>query len=316
MFWSVAGILISLALLYAGAEGLVRGSASVALRLGLTPLMIGLTIVAYGTSMPELIVSTRAALDAQGGIAVGNVVGSNIFNICIILGLSVLVCPMNVKAQLVRIDTPLCIAASIMGWVVLRDGHLSRVEGAGFLLLIAAYTVGNVVLAKREPAMEVVEEFREGLPAPSRSVGFDILFIVAGLAVLFLGSRLLVENAIHIARSAGVSDAIIGLTIVAAGTSMPELATSIVAALRKEPDIAIGNVVGSNIYNIWAILGCSAVVAPMDAEGISSVDGGLMIASAMLLQLMLVTHRRLVRIEGAILLLIYVGYLAWLWPKT
>lgn len=316
MFWSVAGILISLALLYAGAEGLVRGSASVALRLGLTPLMIGLTIVAYGTSMPELIVSTRAALDAQGGIAVGNVVGSNIFNICIILGLSVLVCPMNVKAQLVRIDTPLCIAASIMGWVVLRDGHLSRVEGAGFLLLIAAYTVGNVVLAKREPAMEVVEEFREGLPAPSRSVGFDILFIVAGLAVLFLGSRLLVENAIHIARSAGVSDAIIGLTIVAAGTSMPELATSIVAALRKEPDIAIGNVVGSNIYNIWAILGCSAVVAPMDAEGISSVDAGLMIASAMLLQLMLVTHRRLVRIEGAILLLIYVGYLAWLWPKT
>lgn len=308
-------IVLALGLLFAGAEGLVRGSASLALRLGLTPLVIGLTVVAYGTSTPELIVSTKAAMSGQGDIAIGNVVGSNIFNIGIILGLAALLCPIAVKFQLIKIDAPIMIAACLLLVAVVWDGEVSRLE-AGFLFLgILLYTVGNIWMARRETTKAVDAEYEEGVPAKSGNLWVDLGFIAGGLLVLVLGSRLLVENSIDLARIWGVSEAVIGLTIVAAGTSMPELATSILAAFRKQPDIAIGNVIGSNIYNVLAIVGVSGLLAPMQAPGISHFDLWVMVAFALGLFPLLYTGLKVRRLEGALLLAGYVAYVSVLWPK-
>jgi cation:H+ antiporter len=309
-------IALSLVLLFIGAEGLVRGSASLALRLGLTPLVIGLTVVAYGTSTPEMIVSTQAALTGQGDIALGNVIGSNIFNIGIILGLAAVVCPINVQFQLIKLDAPIMIGVSLLLVAVIGDGALSRAESAGLLAGVILYTIGNLWLARREANKVVEKEYDDSMPVRSRNVFIDIGFILGGLGILILGSRLLVDNSISLARDLGVSEAVIGLTIVAAGTSMPELATSVLAALRKQPDIAIGNVIGSNIFNILAILGVSGLVAPLQAPGISHLDLGVMVAFAIGLFPLLYTGLKVRRIEGVLLLAGYVAYLAVLWPKS
>lgn len=306
---------VALVLLFFGAEWLVRGSASLALRLGLTPLVIGLTVVAYGTSMPELVVSTKAALQGQGDIAAGNVVGSNIFNICIILGLSALVYPLRVKMQLIRLDTPIMIAVSVLLLALLADSRLGRFEAALFLLGIVAYTAFNLRLARKEVNAEVKAEFAESVPPRHGKLWLDLLLIVGGLAVLVLGSRVLVSNSIGLAQLLGVSEAVIGLTIVAAGTSMPELATSIIAAWRKQPDIAIGNVVGSNIYNILAILGVSGLLSPLHAPGIRMFDLYVMLGTAIVLLPLMWSRFVVTRGEGALLVAAYCGYVFVLWPK-
>jgi cation:H+ antiporter len=308
-------IIASLVLLYFGAEGLVRGSASLALRFGLTPLVVGLTVVAMGTSMPEVMVSVKATLAGRGDLAVGNVVGSNLFNIGVILGLTALLSPMKVQFQLIKIDLPIMVAVSLGLVAILWDGSVGRVEGAALFGGLIIYIVGNIWLARRTATKEVENEFAEGVPARSGSLLLDGLFILGGLGILVIGARLLTDNSVALARSFGVTEAVIGLTIVAAGTSVPELAASIVAAMKKEPDIALGNVIGSNIFNILGILGIASMVAPLTAPDISRFDLWAMVAIAAALIPILWTGLRVTRTEGAMLFAAYCGYVYFLWPK-
>ena len=310
-------LLAGLVALYFGAEWLVRGGASLAVRLGVTPLLVGLTVVAYGTSTPELIVSSMAAANGQGAIAIGNVVGSNIFNIGVILGLTALICPLRVQLQLLKFDTPVMVGVALLFLLFFLDGQIQLWESLVFLVLIVGYTILNIRLARRQASAEVQQEFGEGVPPPTGSAWKDAGFIVAGLAVLVLGSRLFVTGAVDLARLLKLSEAFIGLTIVAAGTSLPELASSLMAAARKQPDIAIGNVVGSNIYNILAILGVSGVLAPpINGQGVSLTDTLVMIGISLVLLVIAWTGFKLRRWEGALLLALYGGYLWHLWPKT
>jgi cation:H+ antiporter len=309
-----AFIAFALALLFIGAEGLVRGSSSLALRAGLSRLMVGLTIVAFGTSSPELVVSVKATLSQQGDIAVGNVVGSNIFNIAVILGITALLCPIPVHRQIIRIDAPIALALTGLLIVLLLNDSLGRLEGLLLFTGIVAYTVMNVLVARRE-AGAGGNGNDTSAPDVSRHWSIDTLFILGGLGILILGSRLLVDHSVLLARGFGISEAVIGLTIVAAGTSMPELATSVVAAARKQPDIAIGNVVGSNVFNILGILGVASIVSPLHAPGISWMDYAVMMTFTILLLPLLYTGRILHRLEGLALLALYGGYLFILWPK-
>jgi cation:H+ antiporter len=307
-------IVASLVMLYFGAEWLVKGSSSFALRVGMSPLLIGLTIVAFGTSTPELLVSISASLAGNSGIALGNVVGSNVFNICVILGVSALVYPLTVRSQIIKIDSPVMIGTSLLCWGFFTDGELARWEGLLLLFIAITYTVINIRLSKVEKP-EVKEEYAEEIPGMLKNGFYDAGFMILGLAVLMAGSKLLVMGAVHMATEFGVSQEVIGLTIVAAGTSMPELATSVIATMKKESDIAIGNVVGSNIYNILLILGTAGGIAPLQAGTIGTIDMAVMCGTAALLVLLMRTGFSLKRWEGAVLLAIYGGYLWYLWPK-
>ena len=315
MLTIVGLILVGLLLLCLGAEGLVRGSASLALRAGISPLVVGLTVVAFGTSSPELVVSTKAAFLGQGSIALGNVVGSNIFNVAVILGLSALVRPMKVNVQLIRFDMPFMIAVSLLAFWMFRDGALSRGESAVLFAGVVIYTTVAILMARRETSRAVEQEFSEGTPHASRSAWLDALFVLGGLALLVVGARFFVKGAVDLARVWGVSEAVIGLTIVAAGTSMPELATSMVAAFRKQEDIAIGNIVGSNIFNVLAILGITGLIHPFAAEGIKPMDFYFMLGTSILLLPLMRWGMRLNRYEGLLFLALYVAYLAVLWPN-
>lgn len=303
---------LGLALLYFGAEGLVRGSSSLALRLGVGPLLVGLTVVAFGTSTPELVVSLKAAYLGQGDISVGNVVGSNICNIGLILGFSALIVPIKVASQIVRVDTPIMIAASALAALLLYDGVLSRIEGIVFVLLLVAYVLFSIRLAKRQAADPLAGEFTGEIKLSKRGAWEDVAFIVGGLVMLVFGARFLVDAAIDIAKAFGLSEAVIGLTIVAVGTSLPEFATSLVAALKKEADIAVGNVVGSNIFNILGILGASATFTPLTSAGITGTDLGVMMFFALVLWMFSRTGFLLTRFEGAVMLAAYAGYVVWL----
>jgi cation:H+ antiporter len=310
-------LITGLVALYFGAEWLVRGGAALAVRLGVTPLLVGLTVVAYGTSTPELIVSTMAATKGQGAIAIGNVVGSNIFNTGVILGLTALVCPLRVQFQIFKFDMPVMVAVAVLFQVFFLDGKIQMWESLLFLAIIAVYTVLNIRIARRQASREVQAEFNDGVPTPSGPPWKDPLLIAAGLGMLVLGSRLFVTGAVDLARLLKVSEAVIGLTIVAAGTSLPELASSLMAAWRKQPDIAIGNVVGSNIYNILAILGVSGLLAsPIEGPGVKTADVLVMIGLSALLMAVPWTGFKLRRWEGAVLLALYGGYLCYLWPKS
>ncbi|GAB4176429.1 MAG: calcium/sodium antiporter [Terrimicrobiaceae bacterium] len=272
-------------------------------------------MVSFGTSSPELFVSLKAALAGQGDLAIGNVIGSNSFNIGVILGLTALICPVTVKLQILRIDAPVMISAVVLISWLISTGSVGRMAGGVLLAMLAAYTVLNVMLAKKERSAEIGKEYEEGVPHRSPNPLVDVVFILGGLALLVIGSRLLVDNCVIVARAWGISEAVIGLTILAAGTSMPELATSVIAALRKEPDIAIGNAVGSNTFNCLGILGATAVLQPLTVSGIRPLDLGVMIGLSVLLVPLLWSGLKLLRFEGAILLLCYAGYLAMLWPK-
>jgi len=306
-------ILAGIVLLYLGAEGLVRGSASLAIRAGVHPLVVGLTVVAFGTSAPELTVSVSAAMKNLGEVAVGNVVGSNIFNIAIILGISSLLRPPTIHLNLLRRDIPIMMGVSLLGFALIAFGSVGRIAGLALLALLAAYLVLTVRLARREKAIPAGE-----FPppdAPSRTpLWLDLLLVAAGLSLLVWGANLFVAGAIDLARTLGVSEAVIALTIVAGGTSLPELATSIVAAVKKQPDIAVGNVVGSNIFNILCILGATAAVRPIDVGGIGLGDAAVMLGLSVVLLPLAVTQRRISRPEGLGLLLAYAAYLAWRWP--
>ncbi len=303
-------LLLGLVLLFIGGEGLVRGSAALALRLGLTPLVVGLTVVAFGTSAPELVVSGKAAFDGLGAIAIGNVVGSNSLNIGLILGLTALIYPLKVQLQILRLDLPILVGVSLLGVGLLTDLRVGWIEGVVLVVGLIVYTVFTVVSARREkPSEAVAAEFVESLPAPGGSIGRDLLFIVGGLALLIAGSRFLVDGAVILARGFGISEAVIGLTIVAVGTSMPELVSCIVAAVKKEPDIALGNIIGSNLFNLLGILGTAALIKPLDGAGIQMVDLYVMLAFAVVLLPILRTGRKMERWEGALLVAGYIAYL-------
>jgi len=309
-------LLVSLVILTFGANYLVKGSSNLALRCGLTPLAVGLTVVAFGTSSPELIVSLKAALAKQGDIAVGNVVGSNIFNIAFILGLTALICPMKVENQIIKVDLPIMIGVGLFGAYFLMDGQLTRLEGIIFFLSIIGYTIFTYFLARKTHNAALDKDYAGSMPKDLGKLWSNVLMIIGGLALLVLGGKILVENAVALARILGMSEALIGLTIVAAGTSMPELATSIVAAFKKEPEIAIGNIVGSNIFNILLILGLSATVQPMSFPGIQTSDLVVMLIFSLVLLPLMATNFQLKRWEGAALFLGYGIYLYSVWPQA
>ncbi len=302
-------LLGGLTLLLAGAEALVRGGAAFARRLGVGPLLVGLTIVAFGTSAPELVVSLRATLRNAGDIAVGNVVGSNIANVLLILGLAAIIRPLRVKAQVVRIDIPIMIGVSLLVLPVLIDGRVNRVEGLGLVAGIAGYTILSVLFARREREPIVLTEFDRAVSAKPRNLAGQVLAMLLGLSMLTIGSDLFIRGARPFAISLGVSEAFIGLTVVAVGTSLPELITSVVAAARGESDIAVGNVVGSNIFNLLAILGTSALLRPIRAPGVVGIDYIAMLAAALVLLPFAWSRLRLSRWEAMLLLAGYAAYL-------
>jgi cation:H+ antiporter len=312
-------VLAGFVALYFGAEWLVKGSSALALRFGLPPLLVGLTVVAYGTSSPEMVVSVIASLKGEGDLAIGNIVGSNILNIGLILGLTALITPLKMEFQLLKFDTPVMIAVSGLFLWMFRDFRIDRWEGIVFAGLAVTYTVVNIILAKRTTTPHVEVEYQEEISSITQGTGASlgklVLLIVGGLAVLIAGSRAFVIGASDLARMWGVSEALIGLTIVSIGTSLPELASSLIAALRKQADIAVGNIIGSNIFNILAIGGVASIVKPIHAPNISMVDNYVMIGMAVLFILLAATGFRIRRWEGGVLLLAYAGYLAWLWPK-
>ncbi len=312
MFVNLLLLAVSLLALFLGAEALVRGAASLARRLGMTPLVVGLTVVAFGTSAPELAVSVGAALRGQADIAAGNVIGSNSFNVGLILGLTALVCPIHVHLSILKVDGPIMLAVSLLLCGLFFLGEIGRTAGGCLFALLLVYLAMSLWLARREKAKEVAAEFDDGVPAATRSTWLDLLLIAVGLALLVGGSQLLVASASEIGRAFGMSEAVIGLTVVAAGTSMPELATSLIAAIRRQPDIAVGNVIGSNIFNILGILGITSLLAPVSLAGIQTADMAVMLLLAVGLLPLLYTGRKLIRVEGILLLAVYLGYLGWL----
>jgi cation:H+ antiporter len=302
-----------LAFLVIGAEALVRGASRLAACLGISPLVIGLTIVAFGTSSPELAISVKSVLAGQAGIAVGNIVGSNIFNVLFILGLSALFAPLLVSQQLVRFDVPLMTILSIMVLICSLDGSFSRMEGLLMMAALAVYVWFLIYQSRRESGA-VKEEYAKEFgiaEAKTSSWATDIVLIVTGLGLLVLGSRWLVDSAVAFAHYLGVSELVIGLTIVAAGTSLPEVFTSVIAAIRGERDIAVGNVVGSNIFNILGVLGAASIVAPTGIEvspALISFDIPVMIAVAFACLPIFFTGGAISRWEGALLLGYYIAY--------
>ncbi len=309
---------LGLILLVGGAELLVRGASGLAARFGISALVIGLTVVAFGTSAPELAVSIKAGLAGQADIAMGNVVGSNIFNVLFVLGIAALITPLLVSQQLVRIEVPLMIGVSVLLLIMALDGNISGFDGLLLFAGVMAYTVFTIRQSRKESAAvqaEYAQAFGDGNSPGRGRLLLQIALIVAGLALLVLGAHWLVGGAVAIARHFGVSELIIGLTIIAAGTSLPEVATSVVAALRGERDIAVGNVIGSSLFNILAIAGIASMVTPggLDvAPALIHFDIPVMIAVTLACMPIFAAGHLITRWNGALFLGCYVAYVLYL----
>ena len=303
-----------LALLVAGAELLVKGASRLAVSFGISPLVVGLTVVAFGTSAPEFAVSLGSALGGEADVALGNVIGSNIFNVLFILGVSALIVPLVVKSQLVRFDVPVMVGASVLLVILGLDERLGRFDGIVLFGLLIAYLVVLVRKSRRETtegAADFEAEYSKTRPGPL----VNWVLILVGLGMLVVGSNLLLDAAVTFAEQLGVSDLVIGLTLVAAGTSLPEVATSVLAAVRGERDIAVGNVVGSNVFNILGVLGASAIAAPdgvQVAEGAIAFDLPVMLAVAVACLPIFLTGHLIARWEGTVFVGYYLAYTAYL----
>ncbi len=303
-----------------GADALVRGASKLALSFGISPLVVGLTIVAFGTSAPEMAVSVGAALDGQTDIAVGNVVGSNIFNVLFILGASAVIAPLVVNVQLIRQEVPIMIGASVLLLVLVLDGRLSMFESALLATLLVAYTVFLIVQSRRESQAARDEFAQEVKPAASGAWDsrwpVQVGLVIVGLAFLVVGSDWLVTAAVAFAKALGVSDVVIGLTIVAAGTSLPEVAASLTAAAKGERDIAVGNVVGSNVFNLLGCLGLAGLASGSAglsiAPSVLNFDIWVMLAVALACLPIFLTGREIARWEGGVFLAYYAAYVAYL----
>ena len=317
MSMSALSMVLGLIALVAGGELLVRGASSLAATMRISPLVIGLTVVAFGTSSPELAVSVQSAIAENTDIAVGNVVGSNIFNVLFILGLSALIVPLAVASQLIRREVPLMIAVSVLALLLGLDGRIGRADGIGLFVVIIIYSVWCIRHSRGERKV-VEEEFAKELPKPVADLAplfFQGSLIVVGLVLLVFGANWLVTGSVAIATRLGVSELVIGLTIVAAGTSLPELVTSILAAMRGERDIAVGNVVGSNLFNILCVLGLAGAVSPVGVEVSKTAlrfDIPVMIAVAIACLPIFFTGNQISRWEGGLFLGFFVAYSTYL----
>jgi len=336
----IGRILLGLVLLVVGGELLVRGASGLASRIGMSPLVVGLTVVAFATSAPELAVTMGAVLRGEPGLAVGNVVGSNIANVLMILGASALILPLLVKVQLVEVDIPFMAAFSVLFLLLASDGGFSRADGLILFVLLVLYISAAIILGRREGRQDdlrgpgasiatasagrvaqtvgknadTMTEALQEAEVKEGSIVRDLLFLLAGVALLIVGANVLVSGATGIATAFGVSDLIVGLTVVAVGTSLPELATSIVAVRRGQRDLAVGNVVGSNIFNIGAVAGLAGIFSPTGLpvpDSALALDIPLMIAAALVLMPLAFTGKLIARWEGALLLGLYISYLVY-----
>lgn len=313
---TLALIIVGLVGLMLGGELLVRGAVSAAKAFGISPMIIGLTLVGFGTSTPELVTSLQAALAGSSGIAVGNVVGSNIGNVLLILGIAALIAPIAVDPAALKRDGAVMIAATALCMGAVVVGQVDRLAGALLVVGLAVYLTVTLLLERRaskSPSADVYAAESEAVPGPDYSLGWSLLLALGGLIITILGARFLVSGAVTAAQAIGLSEAVIGLTIVAIGTSMPELVTSVIAVRKGQGDVALGNVIGSNIFNILGILGVTALVQPMVVPAqIIEFDMWVLAASAVLLVVFARTGRRISRREGAVMLVLYLAYLAWL----
>lgn len=307
-----------LLLLVYGADTLIRGAVRLAANFGVPTLVIGLTVVAFGTSAPELAVSVKSAFSGQVELAIANVVGSNIFNVLFILGLSALIVPLVVSRQLIRQDVPIMIAVSLIAAAITLDGSIDRLEGFCLVLGLITYTVFLFWQARTKSHAPPDSDINEIIEVPV-PVWRNLLVVIVGLALLVIGAHWLVQSAVKIAQAWGVSEAVIGLTIVAAGTSLPEVMTSVMAAIRGERDIAIGNIVGSNIFNILSVLGITGLVAPtplLAGPQLAQFDIPVMLGVAVLCLPLFFVGARVNRFEGCLFLLLYVAYVSYMVAKA
>lgn len=313
-------IAIGLVALVAGAEGVVRGGSRVAAGLGISPIVVGVTVVSIGASAPELAVGIDAAVAGNGSLAVGNIAGTNVVNLLLILGLSAAIRPLTLHAQTLRLDLPVMVGAAVLVTALAWNGHLSRLEGVVMVALAVVYTLVIVRVARRERAVVVAEyarEFATG-PAPRHSTRFFLgnsALLLAGIAVVVLGADWLVEGSVGLARTHGLSEAVIGLTIVAVGTSAPELVTTVVSTLRGDRDIAVGNLLGSSVFNLLLILGVTTIVPAggiVVEHELTRIDLPIMVAVALLCVPVFRTDRRVSRLEGSVFVVLYLVYLAYL----
>jgi len=314
---TILGMLLGLGLLVGGAQLLVRGASALALTLGISPLVVGLTVVAYGTSAPELAVSIRSALSNQTGVVLGNVIGSNTLNILLILGVAAIIRPLLVAPQLLRIDAPILVVLTGLLWFFISDGVLARYEGVIFSALLLGYTYFVVTQSRKETKAvqeQYADEFKD-TATPTGKWHWNVLFLLTGLVLLAVGAEFLTGGAVTLAKALGVSDVVIGMTVVAIGTTTPELAACLVASSRGEGDIAAGNAIGSCIFNIVAVLGFGAIVAPQgivaDAQALSFGVPAIFAVACVTLPIFYVGGR-IMRWEGAILLLCFAAYTAYL----
>ncbi|MFO7891710.1 MAG: calcium/sodium antiporter [bacterium] len=302
-------IMGGLILLYAGAEALVKGSSVIAFRLGISHLVVGLTIVAFGTSAPELVISLKAAVAGTGDISLGNVIGSNICNIGLILGLSALICPLNIQLQTIRFDVPFMLISSIIFIFFSLGLRLDRIEGIVLFVGFIFFIVFNIVSINREKKKGVIKKSENNPPAPYSGLWKYFLQIGIGLVFLNFGSNFLIKGSVKAADLLGVSEAFIGLTIIALGTSLPELATSIMASWKGEKDIAVGNIIGSNIFNILCVLGLSSIICPIQGVNIQILDLLFMLGLSVLIFPLMKTDFTLKRWEGGLMMGLYFLYI-------
>jgi cation:H+ antiporter len=319
-FLTFVWLVVGLVCLVFGAEWLVRGASTVATKLGVAPIVVGLTVVAFGTSAPEMAVSVSGALSGNADVAIGNVVGSNTFNILAILGLSAAISGLSIEQRLLKFDIPVLILITVVVYGLILNDVVGRIEGVVLFLGIIVYTSWLLRGARKGESPAVEAEYKEAVESVegstfSQSLAFQIGLVLVGLALLVLGSQLLVNSATEIASALGVSDLVIGLTVVAAGTSLPELATSVLAAIRGQRDIAVGNVVGSNIFNLLAVLGASAAVSSNGVAVNSEVirlDFPVMLAATIVLLPICWNGFMIKKWEGSFLVMFYIAYVAYL----
>ena len=312
LLWLLAG----LTALYFGAEWLVGGASRLAVRFGISPLVVGLTVVAFGTSAPELFVSIGFNNNGHPEMALGNVIGSNICNIGMVLGISAFICVLGVKSQLVRLDLPVLIFATLAFSTIVWDGKISRFEGSFLFVGVLVYTVYQLVLAKKINQTEVAADFEEEVDleaAKNDPIWKFTLLIFAGLVGLYFGAKWLEIGGVGLAESMGVPKAVISLTLIAFSTSVPELATSVIASLKRQGDIIIGNVIGSCLFNLLCVIAMTALIKPLETGGIAMSDLYVMIAITIVMFIMMWTGKKITRWEGGILLASYAGYCVFLW---
>ncbi len=311
MLFSIFLLVVGLVVLVLGGEFLVRGASSIALRLKISPLVIGLTIVAFGTSAPELFISVQSALQGSPDLAMGNVIGSNICNLALVLGVTAIIFPVPVQKDSIQIDWPMAMGSSVLLYLLVQDLRLSYLEGGLFVIILIAYSAFVIIKSRRQnkAGAKFLEE--ADLPAePSRNIWLDILMIVLGTLALALGSGWFVDGAKGLALTFGVSERVIGITVLALGTSLPELVTATVAAFRKATDIAVGNLMGSNIFNILSILGITSLIQPIDISPVIVNNDMLwMLGITFLILPMMFFQKKISRIEGALILIVYIYYI-------